>query len=782
MDAAPPSLSFASLAETLLDHRLAQPDLARRGDGEDDLRLRRAFRALAEVFGLDHAVAAGQPPRQMLLTVIDGLMEATQATSYRIVLKSEEAGLFVWQSHPAGQETLQIERPAGITANVVADGRARAFAGIAGEGGSDAALDAVGGTRPLSLAAVPLKRGDGTILGALQLFDKRSPPFDGEDLALATTVGGPIAELVVTAGLLPWLAEGVRLVPRSTTSRDGADTADRELVLSRILTVALDILSADRGWIFLYDPLTDELYTTLSEGLGNRELRIGLGNGIAGAAYRTGELVNIADGYQDPRFNPAIDWQIGYRTRSILCAPIFSAAGARIGVVQVVNKRHGTFDAADENHLKSLASQMGVTLDYTVLFEQILHMKSHNESMLRSLTNGVLTIDMRGEVTFVNPAALAILRRSEEGTLGAPLTKVFGEMNAWILEAIDEVANGRAEKQMPNSEFYIEEIGEFVSANLAILPLLDARQVSLGFMLVIENLERERELRRTMSRYLSNEVIDRLIQDSGEALGGTAQIATTLFSDIRDFTALSESLGAAGTVSMLNEYFSYMEDVLTNRSGIIDKYVGDAVMAVFGLPFPSAGDAQNGVQAACDMLQVLELLNQRRAAASEGLIRIGIGVATGSVIAGNIGSPKRMDFTVIGDPVNLASRIESLTKLYGVDILVCEETKKRLTTTLKMRRIDVVRVRGQSRPTALYEVLEHRAAQGAANLDEATSFYENGLDAYLAGDWVAALARFETSLRLRQDDKAAQLMIERCNLYRADPPKIWDGVSLSATA
>ena len=440
-------------------------------------------------------------------------------------------------------------------------------------------------SRPPNLACAALARQDGEIVGVLVLFDKRSGPFDGDDLGLAAGVGAYIAELAVTAGLLPWLAQGVRVVPRPAPQSASEDAPAKAAILSRILAIALEILAADRGWILLYDPTMDELYTALSEGLGERELRIGAHDGIAGATFRTGELTNIPLAYQDPRFDPSIDWQIGYRTRNILCAPIFSADGQRLGVLQVVNKQHGSFDTADESHLRSLASQMGVTLDYTALFDQVLRMKSHNESMLRSLTNGVLTIDMRGEVTFANQAALATLRRSEGELLGQPLMKVFGEMNAWILEAIDEVANGRAEKQLPNSEFYIESRGEWVSANISLLPLLDSRQNTLGFMLVIENLEGERELRRTMSRYLSNEVIDRLMQDSGEALGGAAQTATTLFSDIRGFTTLSEQLGAAGTVSMLNEYFSYMEDVLTNRSGVIDKYVGDAIMAVFGLPF-----------------------------------------------------------------------------------------------------------------------------------------------------------------------------------------------------
>jgi adenylate cyclase len=761
MDDLASSLRFSALAERLLDHRLAQPDLAGQPGGA---KLRIAFRALAKVFALEHAVAAGQPPRENLSVIVDGLAEAVQAASCRILLKSAQGDLVL--AHATDDDPFAGDDFAGETEPVVAEGR-------------PLILDVASGARRPSLATAPLRRRDGEIVGAVQLLDKRDARFDAADLALASLVGTALAELAVTAGLLPWLAEGSRLVPRSNAAPEGGDASGRELILSRILTVALDILTADRGWILLYDPTTDELYTTLSQGIGTQELRIGVNDGIAGAAFRAGELVNVAEAYQDPRFDPSIDWRFGYRTRNMLCAPIFSAEGQRLGVLQLVNKRHGAFDAADESHLKSLAAQIGVTLDYTVLFEQVLRMKSHNESMLRSLTNGVLTIDMRGEVTFANQAVLTILRRSEADTLGSPLMRIFGEMNAWILEAIDEVANGRAEKQLPNSEFYVESADEWVSANLAILPLLDAGRTTLGFMLVLENLERERELRRTMSRYLSNEVIDCLIQDSGESLGGTAQVATTLFSDIRGFTALSESLGAAGTVSMLNEYFSYMEDVLSNRSGIIDKYVGDAVMAVFGLPFPGEADAQNGVQAACDMMQVLGLLNQRRAAASAGLIRIGVGIATGNVIAGNIGSPKRMDFTVIGDPVNLASRIEGLTKLYGADIVICEETRIRLTVPLKQRRLDVVRVRGQHRATILHEVLEHRAAEGGAALDGAIAAYESALAAYLAGDWSGALGRFETALRLRADDAAAVLMIERCRRYLADPPTDWDGVSLS---
>ena len=428
-------------------------------------------------------------------------------------------------------------------------------------------------------------------------------------------------------------------------------------------------------------------------------------------------------------------------------------------------------------HLRSLASQMGVTLDYTGLFDQVLRMKSHNQSMLRSLTNGVLTIDMRGEVSFINQAALDILRRSEDELIGMPIMKVFGGDDRLDPRG-DRRGRQRPRREDP-AEQRIRTSRAWANGSRPIPRCCrcSIAGTSLGFMLVIESLEREREWRRTMSRYLSNEIIDQLMQETGRHLGRQSQPATTLFSDIRGFTTLAEQLGPAGTVSMLNEYFSYMEDVLTNRSGIIDKYVGDAIMAVFGIPKAGEQDAQNSVTAAGEMLQVLDLLNRRRATESGAApIRIGVGIATGTVILGNIGSPKRMDFTVIGDAVNLASRIESMTKQYGADILICEHTLARLTTAPKVRRVDVVRVRGQTRPTSLYEVLDHRAAEWTPAFDEAIAVYEAGLDAYIAATGRRAAALPEAAV-LRPGDKAAKLMIDRCLSYRLHPPADWDGVS-----
>jgi adenylate cyclase len=216
----------------------------------------------------------------------------------------------------------------------------------------------------------------------------------------------------------------------------------------------------------------------------------------------------------------------------------------------------------------------------------------------------------------------------------------------------------------------------------------------------------KREMRKLFGRYVSKDVIDQLVSDPGMArLGGTRREMTVLFSDIRGFTTATEQGQPEAVVLQLNEHFSHMVEVLFRHKGTVDKFVGDMVMGLFGAPVPDPDHAEHAVQAALAMVARLDKLNAGWRAAGKPTLDIGVGVNTGEMIAGNIGSEAIMSYTVIGDAVNLGSRLESLNKDYGTRILISQSTKDQLRTPVPTRLIGPVVVKGRTQPVVVYEVL-----------------------------------------------------------------------------
>jgi len=294
-------------------------------------------------------------------------------------------------------------------------------------------------------------------------------------------------------------------------------------------------------------------------------------------------------------------------------------------------------------------------------------------------------------------------------------------------------------------------------------------------MLVLEDITEEKRVRSTMSRYMSKEIADQLLSAGELELGGKEQKVTVMFSDIRDFTSIAEALGPRETVSLLNEYFTEMVDVIFQHGGILDKYMGDGIMALFGAPLVSANDADNALAAADQMMQRLAELNLRRVAAGQVALDIGIGFSTGPTVVGNIGSVRRLDYTVIGDTVNLASRLEGATKQYGARILLSEMSVRALRRSTTLREIDLIRVKGKDHPVAVYESLGYRADE--PQLAALRERHAAGIEAYRARDWVAAGRAFDAALELYPDDGPAAVYRQRCKLLRAKPPPDdWDGV------
>jgi adenylate cyclase len=360
--------------------------------------------------------------------------------------------------------------------------------------------------------------------------------------------------------------------------------------------------------------------------------------------------------------------------------------------------------------------------------------------------------------------------------VGRRADDLLGAANEWVARSITRVEQSGATDINLDADVRLRD-GSSASVNLTTVPLRDAKGESLGSLLILEDITNEKRVRSTMSRYMSKEVAEQLLQEGEGVLGGKSQRISILFSDIRSFTNVAEALGARETVSMLNEYFEQMVEVVFRHGGILDKYIGDAIMSLFGAPFEKEFDAENAVATANEMIVVLRELNARRVRDGKAPIDIGVGISTGDAIVGSIGSPKRMEYTAIGDSVNLASRLEGATKLYGVKVMLSEFTLGAMKVRPPVRELDLMRVKGKDQPVAVYEALGHHDASTFPNMRDALDYYESGLALYRQQRWSEALQRFDAALRAHPADGPSQVYKERASYYLANPPGPgWDRV------
>jgi class 3 adenylate cyclase/CheY-like chemotaxis protein len=385
--------------------------------------------------------------------------------------------------------------------------------------------------------------------------------------------------------------------------------------------------------------------------------------------------------------------------------------------------------------------------------------------VLEGLETAVLLFDHQGVLARANRAAQRILAGSDLTPGRTTIASLCANDNDPLAQEIWDVIAG-APAPAPADIDFADPQGDWVPLRRAIHPIAIAGRPR-GALLFIDNISEKRQMQALLDKSMSSDVARSLI--AAPAPGGEMREATILFADIRDFTALAESLGPRGIVDLLNQYFSYMTDVIAASGGIIDKYIGDAIMALFGLPASRGGDADHAVAAARNMQRALVLLNDRR---GDVALRIGVGIGSGPVIAGQIGSPDRMNYTVIGDPVNLSARIEGVTKSYGCAILVCEDTVRRLTRPVPLRKVDVVTVRGRSAPTTIYEVfVDPPGPEATVWLDE----FAAGLEAYLAGDFSAAQRHLARAQAANRADALPAVLAHRCRRLSLLRPEEWTG-------
>jgi len=284
-------------------------------------------------------------------------------------------------------------------------------------------------------------------------------------------------------------------------------------------------------------------------------------------------------------------------------------------------------------------------------------------------------------------------------------------------------------------------------------------------------------IRNVFKHYIDESVVNKVLQDpSGLVFGGERRRLTVLFSDIRSFTTYAERFDAEEVVSNLGEYMTDMVDVIRGNEGTFDKFVGDEIMAVFGAPFLLPDHAERACLTALEMIRSLDRLKERWTKQKKETFDIGIGVNTGEMIVGNLGSRDLFDYSVIGDMVNLGARLEGINKVYPTanNIIISEYTKNELSDNLTTRELDSVRVKGKTRPVAIYELVGEKDI--IVYSDEFLGHFAEGIVAYKGREWDRAEGEFRKALVLNEDD-VCKMYVIRCRHFKKNPPDDnWDGV------
>ncbi|KAI9352204.1 hypothetical protein BDR26DRAFT_850523 [Obelidium mucronatum] len=671
-----------------------------------------------------------------------------------------------------------------------------------------------------TLLCVPLVSKEGVLKGIIQAVNKAGPigniiPFNQEDEFLMKTLGKLAGILISNAQIYDRLKRTQEKVEvLLETTRSLGSTLELDLLVKRIMDAAKDLLMADRCTLFLSDTKAKQLKAHIQGRDTIEEIRIPMNSGIAGFAFTSGESVNIPDAYKDSRFNPDVDKKTGYITRNMLCIPIRNISGHSIGVTQMINKKVGAFEADDEKLLISFSAQAAVAIENSNLFKktedmlrETQNMKNYLSMIIQSITNVVITLDKNGYLSHINhPSKMDIDPADVDKLTSQHFETWLGPENATLISDIKRSFSGDSETTSIIAQDYELIVnGKVKNVNYTIVQMSAAEGsggtsgansksgdskaggngggtglvgISHGVVIVLEDISSEKRALMTLGRYMSPALAKQVMAEDGGQLGGKRKKVAILFSDIRSFTEISESMEPHMVVEMLNHHFTDAVNAILAEQGILDKYIGDAVMAVFGVPFVNADDSIHACNAALRMRDSLVIYNEHiRIPNNQKPIKMGIGVNTGMVLSGNIGSLKRMEFSCIGDAVNLSSRIEGMTKAYGVTILITEYTVEEIGDNFILREVDMVIVKGKSKAVRIYELLGRKGEVLSENLARTLDYFEMGLRAYRQRYFDQAISCFNDGLTYTANDGPCAVMLERSIAYRNDPPpEDWTGV------
>lgn len=868
--------SSVSSSDSLLA-RFVQSDLTRHVESLSDDQFTQLLQQLTQEFQ-HYLRAIALINNDALETLLEQVLEAITLKVGQ-VLQAERTTIFLvdvekaqlwskvaqgncYSSDSEGSRTVEIRLPLneGIAGYVATTGKSLNIADAYQHPLFNPSIDRQTGYHTRNILCMPIFDTQNQVVAIAQLLNKRGvQPFDPEDEAHFRNFAHSIGVILESCNSFYVAARnqrGATALLNATTLL--AQSLELEKTLQAVMDEARRLMRADRSTLFLLDRDRQDLWSKVPTADRKQllEIRIPMNRGIVGFVASTGQVVNVENAYEDPRFDPTTDRQTGYKTRTILSMPVFNSEGKLIGVTQLINKYQGSFTRSDEEFMQAFNTQAGIALENAQLFERVLLEKQYQKDILQSLSDAVISTDLHGNVVTINDAALTLL--------GCPMGDASGQANLWrerllyrpVWEVIpiDNLKLRLQDSLQCGARHYVPEqsleVGllelpePFVpspaasppadlfpappglthalvvgdrqtpdqyllwnnpatpltptaaglgvvpsirpiehSVNLTVNPLTNPDGKVLGGLVVLEDISQEKRMKATMYRYMTPGVAERVMALGDDALMvGERKDVTILFSDIRGYTSLTEKMEAADVVTLLNDYFETMVEAVFTFEGTLDKFIGDALMAVFGAPLPLPNHPWMAVQSALDMRRRLKEFNEHRRLANQPIIRIGIGISSGEVVSGNIGSQKRMDYTVIGDGVDISARLEGVTKEYGCDIILSEYTYKLCRDQVWVRELDRIRVKGKTIPINIYELIGDRTQPLPPETAAFLEHYAAGRTAYNHLRFYEALQHFERAQEIKPGDRAVQVHLERAREFLLTPPAdSWDGVHTMTT-
>ncbi|MEG4485236.1 AAA family ATPase [Microcoleus sp. D2_18a_B4] len=570
-------------------------------------------------------------------------------------------------------------------------------------------------------------------------------------------------------------------------------------LLSKLMKILMESAGAQRGYLILSSQ--GKLLIEAEGTINSQQVTVlqsisvencqELSSAIINYVARTQESVVLDDAVREGQFtnDPYIQ---KHQPKSILCVPLINQSQI-ISIVYLENNlTAGAFTPERLELLKVLSGQAAISIQNSKLYTEVRESENRLAQFLEAIPVGVSVLDASGKFYYSNRVAIQLLGKG-----------VIPQVASEQIPEVYQVYQAGTEQEYPYGDLPIVRAlkGESATAEDMEIhqgdkiipieawgtPIYDEKdKISYAIVAFQDITERKKaeterirftdelfQLNKAFERFVPNQFLQFLDKSSiiDVELGDQVQLEmSVLFSDIRDFTTLSESMTPEDNFRFINSYLSRMEPVINENNGFIDKYIGDAIMALF------SGEADHAVKAGIAMLQCLVGYNQHRANSGYGPIQIGIGINTGTLMLGTVGGQNRMEGTVISDAVNLASRVESLTKNYGVSLLITQETYSRLENPSEyaIRTLDTVKVKGKSELVTVYEVFDADPPEIKEGKLATLELFAEALEIYSEGKLAKAARLFEECWRQNPGDAVAKIYWERCQSTLRNGTKIKD--------